>query len=114
MSICPNGAAPMFLEWGNVSVNLDQTLTRGIQIGIGTPQQIVALRPATGDNDLYVVNEQACRPSYNDTCSGQFGGLFNVSASTTFVEVTQGQWNGTPEPNPSHLSFVYFYDDIAF
>ncbi|KAK5290191.1 hypothetical protein LTR99_011117 [Exophiala xenobiotica] len=114
MSSCPNGAAPMFLEWGNTSVTIDQTLARGIEIGIGTPQQIVALTPSSNDNDLYVVNKQACQPSYNDSCAGLFGGLFNPTASTSYVEVTQAQWNGTAEPNPNHLSHIYFNDDISF
>ena len=104
----------MFLEWQNVTVNIDQTLSRGFQIGIGTPQQIVALRPSSTDNNLYVVNAQACRPTYNDTCSGEYGGLFNTTESTSYVEVTQAQWNGTYQPNPNHLSDIYFYDVLHF
>lgn len=104
----------MFLEWGNTTVNIEQTISRGISIGIGTPQQVLALRPSSTDNDLYVVNVQACQPSYNETCSAELGGTFDCTASTSYVEVTQAQWNGTSEANPNNLSFIYFYDDLSF
>ena len=114
MSHCQNGASPVFFQWTNVTINIDQTVTRGFPVGIGTPQQVVSLRPSSSDNNLYVVNAQTCRPTYNDTCEGQFGGLFNVSQSTTYVEVTQALWNGTYEPNPDHLSDIYFNDVLSF
>ncbi|OQV04101.1 hypothetical protein CLAIMM_09043 [Cladophialophora immunda] len=115
MSLCHNGAPPMFLPWSNVTVTTDQkAITRGIQISMGTPPQIVSLRPSTADDNLYVVNKAQCAPQYNDSCIGQFGGVFDYSASKSFVQVAEGQWNGTDQGNPSQLSFVYFNDLLTF
>ncbi|KAK4935591.1 hypothetical protein LTR10_023385 [Elasticomyces elasticus] len=111
MSVCPNGAAPMYLPWTNVTVTTDQqAITRGIQMSMGTPPQIVALRPSTSDDNLYVVNKVQCAPEYNDTCIGLYGGVFDYNASSTFVQVAAAQWNGTAESNPNELSFVHFND----
>ncbi|KAI1623201.1 aspartic peptidase domain-containing protein [Exophiala viscosa] len=111
MSVCQNGAAPMYLPWTNVTVTTDQeAITRGIQMSMGTPPQIVALRPSTSDDNLYVVNKVQCAPDYNDTCVGSFGGVFDYNTSSTFVQVAQAQWNGTAEANPNELSLVHFND----
>lgn len=105
----------MFLEWTNVTVTTDQkAISRGIQISMGSPPQIVSLRPSTADDTLYVVNRAQCAPEYNASCIGQFGGVFDYSASNTFLQVSAGQWNGTREENPSQLSFVHFYDTLTF
>jgi hypothetical protein len=101
----------MYLAWSNVTVTTDQqAITRGVQLSMGTPPQIVSLRPSTADDDLYVVNRAQCAPNYNDSCIGSYGGVFDYSTSTTFLEVSQGQWNGTVESNPNQLSFVHFND----
>ncbi|KIW97373.1 uncharacterized protein Z519_02765 [Cladophialophora bantiana CBS 173.52] len=115
MSLCPNGAPPMFLSWSNVTVTTDQkAINRGIGISMGTPPQIVSLRPSTADDNLYVVNKAQCSPQYNDSCIGQFGGVFDYSTSKSFLQVAEGQWNGTDQGNPSQLSFVYFNDVLTF
>jgi hypothetical protein len=115
MSLCQNGAPPMFLDWTNVTVTTDQSaLTRGVQISMGNPPQIVSLRPSTADSNLYVVNRAQCAPEYNDTCAGTYGGLFDSSKSSTFRQVAEGQWNGTVSSNPNSLSFVYFNDLLQF
>ncbi|KIW76102.1 hypothetical protein AYO21_08424 [Fonsecaea monophora] len=115
MSLCQNGSPPMFLPWSNVTVTTDQkAITRGIQISMGTPPQIVSLRPSNADDNLYVVNKAQCAPQYNDSCIGQFGGVFDYGASKTFLQVAEGQWNGTDQGNPSQLSFVYFNDVLTF
>lgn len=101
----------MLLPWSNVTVTTDQqAISRGIQMSMGTPPQIVALRPSTADGDLYVVNKAQCAPDYNDSCIGLYGGVFDYAASSTFLQVSQAQWNGTTEPNPNQLSFVHFND----
>ena len=81
---------------------------------MGSPPQIVSLRPSTSDADLYVVNREQCAPQYNDSCIGLFGGVFDYAKSSTFLQVAQGQWNGTVEPNPNQLSFVHFNDLLTF
>jgi hypothetical protein len=105
----------MFLPWTNVTVTLDQkALSRGIPLSIGNPPQPVSLRPSTGDDELYVVNRAVCGPSYNDSCIGSYGGVFNPSASKSFYQVSEGQWNGTIAQNPNDLSLVYFNDVLTF
>lgn len=105
----------MFLAITNVTVTLDQDArSRGIPLSIGTPPQQVSLRPSTADDDLYPVNRAACGPAFNDSCVGSYGGVFNPSASTSFRQVQQGQWNGTSEPNPLQLSDIYFNDVLTF
>ncbi|KAJ9603396.1 hypothetical protein H2200_012174 [Cladophialophora chaetospira] len=115
MSLCQNGAPPMFLPWTNVTVTTDQkAITRGIQVSMGTPPQIVSLRPSTSDDTLYVVNREQCSPQYNDSCIGLYGGVFDYKKSDTFLQVAQGQWNGTVGQNPHQLSFVHFNDLLTF
>ncbi|KAJ9497521.1 hypothetical protein LTR99_009139 [Exophiala xenobiotica] len=115
MSQCPNGAPPMFLPWTNVTVTLDQKAwNRGIGVSIGSPPQVISLRPSTSDYDLYAVNKAICNSSTNDTCIGSYGGVFDPASSSTFRQIAQGQWNGTNEPNPTELSRVYFNDVLTF
>ncbi|EXJ62502.1 hypothetical protein A1O7_02940 [Cladophialophora yegresii CBS 114405] len=115
MSLCPNGAPPMFLPWTNVTVTTNQkAITRGIQVSMGSPPQIVSLRPSTSDDVLYVVNREQCSPQYNDSCIGLYGGVFDYSKSQTFLQVAEAQWNGTLESNPNQLSFVHFNDLLTF
>ncbi|KIX09883.1 uncharacterized protein Z518_00964 [Rhinocladiella mackenziei CBS 650.93] len=115
MSLCQNGAPPMYLPWANVTVTTDQkAINRGFQLSMGTPPQIISLRPSTADDVLYVVNKAQCAPEYNTTCIGQYGGVFDYSTSSTFLQVAEGQWNGTIEENPNSLSFVHFYDTLTF
>ncbi|EXJ87613.1 hypothetical protein A1O3_04574 [Capronia epimyces CBS 606.96] len=115
MSICENGAPPMILPWSNVTVTTDQkAITRGIPVSMGTPPQIVSLRPSTSDDVLYVVNRAQCAPEYNSSCIGMYGGVFDYSASSTFLQVAEGQWNGSGNANPTQLSFVTFNDALSF
>jgi hypothetical protein len=81
---------------------------------MGTPPQIVSLRPSTSDDVLYVVNREQCSPQYNDSCIGLYGGVFDFEKSKTFLQVAEGQWNGTIEANPNQLSFVHFNDLLTF
>lgn len=105
----------MLLPWTNVTVTPDQkAITRGIQLTMGTPPQIVALRPSTSDSNLYVVNAASCEPELNSTCIGGFGGVFDYKDSTTFTQVTEAQWNGTASSNDNSLSYVHFNDVLSF
>jgi len=54
------------------------------------------------------------RSQYNDSCIGLYGGVFDSGKSKTFLQVAQGQWNGTVEANPNQLSFVHFNDLLTF
>jgi hypothetical protein len=105
----------MFLPWNNISVTSDQVaINRGIQIAIGTPPQIFSMRPSTADVDLYVANREDCAPSYNDTCEGPYGGVFNPKASSTYRVTTKGHWNGTDDPSLTSLASIYFNDVLSF
>ncbi len=111
MSTCENGAPPMYLNWGNITVTTDQkAVNRGIQISMGTPPQIVSLRPSTTDNNLYVVNKNQCAPTYNNTCLGAYGGVFDYNRSDTFAQVSEGQWNGSQAGVPDQSAFIHFDD----
>lgn len=51
---CPNGIEPLLLPISNVTVTSDgQAVARGVEFGIGTPQQIVALQLMLTDSDLF-------------------------------------------------------------
>lgn len=105
----------MLLPWTNVTVTTDQSaITRGIQVSMGNPPQIVSLRPSTSDDVLYVVNKAQCAPEYNSSCIGSYGGVFDYGASNTFQQVAEGQWNGTNDGNPSQLSYIHFNDVLGF
>ena len=105
----------MFLPWNNLSVTPDQVaINRGIQIAIGTPLQIFSMRPSTTDDNLYVANKAVCAPSYNDSCTGMYGGVFNSNASSTYHPITKGYWNGTDDPQIAGLASIYFNDVLSF
>ncbi|KIV91552.1 hypothetical protein PV10_06080 [Exophiala mesophila] len=115
MSLCQNGAPPMHLPWSNITVTTDQkAITRGIQLTLGTPPQIVALRPSTSDYNLYVANRVSCEPEFNATCIAGYGGVFDYTESSTFTQVTEAQWNGTKYPDDVTLSYVHFNDVLSF
>ncbi|RVX71122.1 hypothetical protein B0A52_03488 [Exophiala mesophila] len=115
MSLCQNGAPPMHLPWSNITVTTDQkAITRGIQLTLGTPPQIVALRPSTADYNLYVANRVSCEPEFNATCIAGYGGVFDYTESSTFTQVTEAQWNGTKYPDDVTLSYVHFNDVLSF
>lgn len=115
MSTCQNGAPPMYLPWSNNSVTADQVaISRGIQITIGTPPQILSMVPSTSDANLHVANKAYCAPSYNDSCMGGYGGVFNPSASSTYHLTPKGQWNGTYDPQLTSIASIYFNDVLSF
>lgn len=112
---CNNTAAPLYLPWTNVTVSQDGHATsRGIAVGIGTPQQIVALIPSISDDVTWLYNAQDCVSPTNDSCLGYRGGVYNQLQSSTYRQTTQGQWNGTHRANELDAPYIYFNDNLYF
>ncbi|KAK5272190.1 hypothetical protein LTR96_001820 [Exophiala xenobiotica] len=113
---CANGVAPVLFPITNVTISSNgYTQTRGIQTGIGTPNQIFALWPATSVNNVIISNSAGCGPSTNYSCYGSYGGSFDTSKSGTYDMMTLAQWNGNKselEEADADLSFIYFQDEI--
>jgi hypothetical protein len=113
---CANGVAPVLFPITNVTISSNgYTQTRGIQTGIGTPNQIFALWPATSVNNVIISNSAGCGPSTNYSCYGSYGGSFETSKSGTYDMMTLAQWNGSKselEEADADLSFIYFQDEI--
>ena len=101
----------MYLTWGNITVTNDQkAISRGIQVSLGTPPQILSLRPSTTDDNLYIANKAQCQPNSNNTCLGTYGGVFDYNRSDTFAQVSAGQWNGSGFAVPDQSAFIHFND----
>lgn len=84
-------------------------------MGIGSPQQIFALRPYTQLNNTRVNNIADCSNVSNDTCIGGEGGVFNSSMSSTYSVTIKGNWNGSQVDSESSTgSYVYFNDKITY
>ncbi|KAK0927438.1 hypothetical protein LTR29_017642, partial [Friedmanniomyces endolithicus] len=107
---------PLPLAWTNTTVTSDGLgVTRGIEMGIGTPNQIFALRPYTALNNTRVNNVADCDSISNDTCVGGEGGVFNSQASPTYSVSIKGNWNGSQiDTEDSTGSYVYFNDRVSF
>lgn len=106
----------MFLTWDNITVTTNQsTVTRGIEITLGTPPQVLSLRPSTVDPSMFVASLAQCAPSYAASCASSHGGLFDHSSSTTFVQTTQAAWNGSDSNDVDNgISEVFFNDVFQF
>ncbi|KAK5735379.1 hypothetical protein LTR17_008231 [Elasticomyces elasticus] len=84
-------------------------------MGIGTPNQIFALRPYTALNDTRVNNVADCGSGSNDTCIGGQGGVFSSPASSSYSVSIEGNWNGSEvDEEDSTGSYVYFNDKVSF
>ena len=106
---CANAVAPLQLPIANFSVTPDGFgFTRGVQLGIGTPQQIVSLVPGMSDVNTYVWNSAVCAPSNNSCLAGR-GGVFNPQLSSSFAETRASEWNGS-RFNGNEAQFIYFND----
>ncbi|KPI34701.1 uncharacterized protein AB675_9441 [Cyphellophora attinorum] len=111
---CPNGAGPLQLPIRNVTISDDARGSFwGIEVGVGTPQQILSLAPSFSVRDFYVSNSADCEKG-NSTCIALRGGVFDSSASSTFVRDTQEQWNGTDPGNQDAAHNVFFHDTVRF
>ncbi|KAK1056199.1 hypothetical protein LTR74_015110 [Friedmanniomyces endolithicus] len=107
---------PLALAWTNTTVTSDGLgVTRGIEMGIGTPNQIFALRPYTALNNTRVNNVADCDSTSNDTCVGGEGGVFNSQSSPSYSVSIKGNWNGSQiDTEDSTGSYVYFNDRVSF
>ncbi|KAK3622056.1 hypothetical protein LTR56_022428 [Elasticomyces elasticus] len=84
-------------------------------MGIGTPNQIFALRPYTALNNTRVNNVADCGSVSNDTCIGGQGGVFSSQASSSYSVSIKGNWNGSEvDEEDSTGSYVYFNDKVSF
>jgi hypothetical protein len=113
---CANGVPPMLLPWTNVTVSKDgNAVSRGIEVGVGTPNQVFSLRPSIGDVNMWLFNLATCGSASNDSCIGTAGGAYSSGSSSTFQLTTQARWNGTQSViEQSSGSFIYFNDVIDF
>ncbi|OCL11299.1 acid protease [Glonium stellatum] len=108
--------SPLQLTWSNTTVSNDGlAVTRGIEVGIGTPNQIFAFRPATTLNNTRINNVLGCVSAANDSCVGGEGGVFDSSKSSTYEVSIKAQWNGSQiDQESSTGAYVYFNDVVDF
>lgn len=112
---CPNGASPLLLPWTNVTVSDDgKAVSRGIEIGVGTPVQVMSLRPAIVSNNLFLFNVAECGSAANSTCLGNHGGVYDPTKSSTYEPSTKAQWNGTLGRDTDAGSYIYLNDDLSY
>ncbi|KAG4413079.1 hypothetical protein IFR04_013801 [Cadophora malorum] len=107
---------PLYLPWRNIAVSLDGlAVTRGIELGIGTPSQIFSLRPATTLNNTRISNVLECVSLTNTTCIGAAGGVFDATKSSTYEVSIRSAWNGSQADQETATgSYVYFNDVLKF
>lgn len=97
---CANDAPPLLLPWTNITVSKDgNAVARGIELGVGTPNQIFSLRPSIGDVNTWLFNLATCGSASNDSCIGTAGGAYDSQSSSTFQLTTQARWNGSQSVN---------------
>ena len=108
--------APLSLPWSNVTVSTNGVaVTRGIELGIGTPNQIFSLRPSTTLNNTLISNVVDCGSEANTSCVGGKGGVYDSSKSSTFSVSIKDRWNGSAADTETATgSYVYFNDFIDF
>ncbi|ORX94715.1 hypothetical protein BCR34DRAFT_608181 [Clohesyomyces aquaticus] len=107
---------PLTLVWSNTTVSQDGLgVARGIELGIGSPHQIFAFRPATTLNNTRINNVLNCGSASNDSCIGALGGGFDPSKSKSYSVSIKSQWNGSQvDAEDSTGAYVYFNDDVGF
>ncbi|KAL8651016.1 MAG: hypothetical protein Q9226_004899 [Calogaya cf. arnoldii] len=108
--------APLSLSWSNITVSANGVaVTRGIELGVGTPNQIFSLRPSTTLNNTRIANVADCVSQSNSSCVGSKGGVFDSSKSSTFVVSLKNRWNGSATDSEAATgAYVYFNDVIDF
>ncbi|KAL8903485.1 MAG: hypothetical protein Q9207_003898 [Kuettlingeria erythrocarpa] len=107
---------PLSLPWSNITVSANGiAVTRGIELGIGSPTQIFSLRPSTVLNNTRIANVLDCGSATNTSCVGGKGGVFDSSKSSTFVVSLKNRWNGSAADTETATgAYVYFHDVINF
>lgn len=112
---CKNSADPLLLPWANVTVSSDGLASfRGIKVAIGTPPQTFSLIPSTSYNNLWVVNITECGSTFNDSCIGPLGGVYDPEVSSTYYPTTLSNWNGSYDTPIIPGYFEIFNDDLRF
>ncbi|KPI44611.1 uncharacterized protein AB675_8726 [Cyphellophora attinorum] len=113
---CQNGIAPLQLPISNVTVSSDgRSVSRGIEFGIGTPQQIVSLGISLSDSDTFVFNQAQCNSTVQAICSGRLGGMYDPEASSSYTKVTRAQWNGTTDKELfTAANYIFFQEHIQY
>lgn len=90
---CQNGVAPLSLPIINNTISADgNTVSRGIEFGIGTPQQILSVSVSLTDSDTYIYNRAQCNVSAEIICIGRLGGMYDPESSDSYVQTTRAQW----------------------
>ena len=112
---CSNGAEPLQLPLTNVTVSSNGiAVSRGVEIGIGTPQQIVSLQITLNDFDMFVTNAQNCNET-EAKCAARLGGIFDSSKSSTYNRARKSEWNGTtPAEVFSSSNYIFFNEHIEY
>ena len=107
---------PLSLPWGNVTVSTNGVaVTRGLELGIGTPNQIFSVRPSTTLNNTRLSNVLDCGSEANTTCVGGKGGVYDSSKSSSFLVSIKDRWNGSSfDTETATGSYVYFNDLVNF
>lgn len=113
---CSNKASPLGLSWGDVTVSADRkAIARGIEFGIGNPPQYVALVPSLADTNTWLFNAADCASAADSSCIGSKGGVFNQTASHTFLQTAQAAWNGTVQDGEfDYGSWLFFNDELTY
>lgn len=113
---CQNGSPPLGLKFGNITMTEGVTV-RGVGLAIGSPIQIVSLRPSTSTDYTWVYNAVDCKDDSDSYCYANYGGVFNSSKSRTYKQVDKSAWNGssvTEDPKAASDSYIYFNDNVLF
>ena len=107
---------PLSLPWSNITVSKDGVaVSRGIELGIGTPNQVFSFRPSTTVNNTRVANVHTCGSEANTSCVGAKGGVFDSSQSSSFVLSLKTRWNGSATDSEGDTgAYVYFNDVMDF
>lgn len=112
---CSNGAEPLQLPLTNVTVDSNGiAVSRGVEWGVGTPQQIMALQITLNDYDMFVSNSAGCNET-RAKCAGKTGGMYDSSKSSTYSRVRKSEWNGTtPDFVLDSSNFIFFNEHVEF
>ena len=83
----------MLHSWSNITVTQDGLgVTRGIELGVGSPHQIFAFRASTTLNNTRINNVLACGSAANNSCIGSLGGGFDTAKSKSYAVSIKSQW----------------------
>lgn len=114
---CANGVEPLQLPIRNETWQRKgwSTTSRGNLIGVGSPQQLIAVLPSFYWNDTVIHNGQGCNTTaqnYTEArCATMYAGWYDPVVSETYESKSSSQWNGTDEPNTGYSLFA---DDMSY